>query len=73
MFNGMPPPPQGVFNPPPMGNPMHMHANIPRAEFMRPANMPMMAMPQNFPIIPGNHPRPPSVPEQTSVPYQPQG
>ncbi|XP_051173255.1 signal transducing adapter molecule 1 isoform X1 [Leptopilina boulardi] len=74
MFNGMPPPQQGVFNPQPLGTPMHVVTNIPpRADMMRPPNMPMMAMPQNFPMIPGNHTRPPSVPEQTSVPYQPQG
>lgn len=73
MFNGMPPPPQAVFNPPSMGPPMHLNANIPRGEFMRPPTMPVMAMPPNFPMMPGNHPRPPPVPEQTSLPYQPQG
>lgn len=85
MFNGMPPsafPPSGMPGPGPVPGPYN--ASMPSNEYMGPASMPNMTLPQpHFHIQsgphqqhpPGQHPQggPSLPPDQTSLPYQPQG
>lgn len=78
MFNGMPPSP---FPAGTSSGPVGPYVNLPSNEYMGPTSMPNMTLPQHFHVQPGPHqhpPRPPQgpslpPPEQTSLPYQPQG
>ncbi|EZA48805.1 hypothetical protein DMN91_004763 [Ooceraea biroi] len=80
MFNGMPPSPfpagagSGPVGP--------YNASLPSNEYMGPASMPSMTLPQHYHVQsgphqhpPGPHPQGPSLPpaDQSSLPYQPQG
>ena len=75
MFNGMPPQPQTSFNPAGV-TPGHFNPNMTRNEYMGPSSMPPMTMPPHFHMQPGQHQQISGqhpVPEQNSLPYQPQG
>lgn len=79
MFNGMPPSPfptgaaSGPVGP--------YNASLPSTEYMGPTSMPNMTLPQHFHVQSGSHQHPPGhpqgsslpPPDQTNLPYQPQG
>lgn len=79
MFNGMPPSPfptgagSGPVGP--------YNTSLPSNEYMGPTSMQSMTLPQHFHVQssphqqPSGHPQGPSLPppDQTSLPYQPQG
>ncbi|XP_003398833.1 signal transducing adapter molecule 1 [Bombus terrestris] len=80
IFNGVPPPHQTSF-PVGGGPPGPYNATMPPNEYMGPASMPNMTLPQHFHVQPagshqhppGGHPHGPPVPEQSNVPYSHQG
>lgn len=77
IFNGMPPAQQPPF--PVSGNPSGPYNTaIATGEYMAPASMPNMTLPQHYHVQTGPHHHPPGhppvpVPDQTSLPYSHQG
>ncbi|XP_011691407.1 PREDICTED: signal transducing adapter molecule 1 isoform X4 [Wasmannia auropunctata] len=88
---GPPPPPTHMFNGMPPSSPFPTgagsgpvgpyNASLPSNEYMGPASMPNMTLPQHFHVQSGPHQHPPGhpqgsslpPPDQNNLPYQPQG